>query len=103
MARLRHGRSRVLFSPAAARSKSSRRPLRAPVRIDHIDRPPGGKNRPFLPGTDMTEMLPGEVEGAVRLVEQCVVAVLVRSVTRGDAEAVRHLRPNDRHRLFKLP
>src|SRR5262245_47919837 len=51
----------------------------------------------------MAEMLAGEVERAVRLVEQRILAVRARMVARGETEVVGRIRPGDNHRLFKLP
>src|SRR4029077_9983547 len=48
-------------------------------------------------------MFHSEVEGAVRRIEERVLALLVTAEPRGEAEAVRHLAPGNRHRLFQLP
>src|SRR5262245_63789734 len=77
--------------------------LRAPVLVDHVDRAPRRQDRAFLPTAEMAEMLAGEVERAVRLVEQCVLAIRARMVARREAEVVGRVRPGDRHRLFELP
>src|SRR5262245_61839790 len=86
---------RAAFASAAA--------LRAPVLVDHVDGAPPGQDRALLPAAQMAEMLAGEVERTVRLVEQRVLAVRARMVARGEAEVVGRVRPVDRHRLFELP
>src|SRR5262245_20817878 len=63
-----------------------------PVLVDHVDGAPRGQDRAFLPAAQMAEMLAGEVERAVRLVEQRVLAVRARMVARGEAEVVGRVR-----------
>src|SRR6478752_6554533 len=95
----------LMFSRRSWRRPSERPPLpplRSPVLVDHVDRPPRGQNRALLPGAELAEMLAGEIERAIRLVEQRVGALLARQPARGDAKAVRHLAPGDRHGLFEL-
>src|SRR5262245_43775182 len=76
--------------------------LRPPVPVDHGDGPVRRENSTFLPGADLTEMLAGKVERAVRLIEQRICTIVVGTVARGDAEAVRHAGPGDRQRLLEL-
>src|SRR6185436_20148216 len=76
--------------------------LRSPVLVDHVDRPPRRQNRALLPGAELAQMLAGEIERAIRLVEQRIGAFLARQPARGNAEAVRHLAPGDRHGPFEL-
>src|ERR1700716_362164 len=85
------------------RPQSASAALGPPMLIDHVDRPAGGQQRTLLPRADLAEVLAGEVERAVRLIEQNVRAVFARTVASGDAEAVRHLGPDNRHRFFELP
>ena len=70
--------------------------------VNHVDRMSGRKQRPLLPGADVTEMLSGEVVGSIRLTQHCIIGILVGTVSGRNAEAVRHFRPGDRHRFFKL-
>src|SRR6516225_9713766 len=70
--------------------------------VKHVDGMAGGKQRPLLPGADVTEMLSREIEWSIRLAQDCVIGILIGGVSGCNAEAVRHFRPGDRHRLFKL-
>src|SRR3954462_13210825 len=95
----------LMFSSRSWRRPSGRpplSPLRSPALVDHVDRPPRRENCALLPGAELAQMFAGEIERAVWLVEQRVGALLARLPARGDAEAVRHLAPGDRHRLFEL-
>src|SRR5215472_11681773 len=74
-----------------------------PVLIDHIGSAPGRQNRALLPGADPAQMFTGEVEGAVRRIEERVLALLAIAESRGEAEAVRHLAPGNCHWLLELP
>src|SRR5262245_60198205 len=62
----------------------------APVLVDHIGSAPGRQNRALLPRADPAQMFTGEVEGAVRRIEERVFALLAMTESRGEAEAVRH-------------
>src|SRR5712671_7685654 len=73
-----------------------------PVLVDHVRRPPRGEDGALLPGAELAQMFAGEVERAVRFVEQRVRVLLAGTPARGNAEAVRHLAPGHRHRLFQL-
>src|SRR5262249_31452071 len=75
---------------------------RAPVLVDHVGGAPGRQNRALLPGADPTQMFTGEVEGAVRRIEERVIALLATTESRGEAEAVRHLAPGNCHWLLEL-
>src|SRR5262249_48107409 len=76
---------------------------RTPLLIDHIGGAPGRQNRTLLPGADPAQMLTGEVKGAVRRIEERVLAFLAIAESRSEAEAVRHLAPCNCHRLLELP
>src|SRR5215831_10296137 len=76
---------------------------RAPVLVDHIGCAPGRQNRALLPRADPAQMFTGEVEGAVRRIEERVFALLAMTESRGEAEAVRHLAPRNCHWLLELP
>src|SRR5262245_13504207 len=75
----------------------------APVLVEHSGGAPGRQNRALLPGADPAQMFTGEVEGAVRRIEERVLALLTIAESRGEAEAVRHLAPGNCHRLVELP
>src|SRR5438132_7256632 len=75
----------------------------APLLIAPVGGAPGRQNRALLPGADPAQMFTGEVEGAVRCIEERVLALLAIAESRGEAEAVRHLAPGNCHWLLELP
>src|SRR5262249_61504386 len=75
----------------------------APVLAVHIGAERGRHNRALLRGADPAKMFTGEVQGAVRRIEERVLALLATTESRGEAEAVRHLAPGNCHWLLELP
>ena len=84
------------------RTPETKHVSRAAALVDQTDRAPCGEDRAFLPGADMAQMLAGEIERTIALAEHRVIGIVVGLVARGDAEAVGHLRPRDRHRLLEF-
>src|SRR5262245_5842279 len=74
-----------------------------PVFVDHVGGVPGRHNRALLPGADPAQMFTGEVEGAVRRIEERVLVLLTITESRGEAEAVRNLDPGNCYWPFELP